>query len=31
MDGPAALFDHIYLARQLEDFDLIQVPPPGQP
>jgi hypothetical protein len=25
VDGQAALFDHIYLARQLEDFELINV------
>jgi hypothetical protein len=25
VDGQAALFDHIYLARQMDDFELIQV------
>jgi hypothetical protein len=25
VDGNAALFDHLYLARQMEDFELIQV------
>ena len=25
IDGQAALFDHIYLARQLDDFELLKV------
>ena len=25
VDGNAALFDHIYLARQMEDFELLKV------
>jgi hypothetical protein len=24
VDGQAALFDHLYLARQMEDFELIE-------
>lgn len=31
LDGQSALFDHIYLARQIDDFDLIPSVPSKQP